>query len=159
MPVDLAVLCRRTDPRGTVLFFGAGASCSSGAPTGGQLADALADHFKIDGKGLNLSDLSTIIEAQRGRRALVDALQGILLKIYPARGILNLPAYDWSAIYTTNFDKVVERSYGKYGKQIAVYSSNFDFTSLSTVADQKLYKIHGTIDQDQSHTLRPGLPF
>jgi hypothetical protein len=151
MPVDLSVLCRRIDVRNTILFFGAGSSCPSGGPTGAQLTTALATQFQIETRvPLGLSDLATVIEAKFDRRQLIEALQKILQPLQPARGILNLPEYDWAALYTTNFDLIIERAYRKFGKHLTAIASNFDFGSGVPNTDQQLYKIHGTIDQDHS---------
>ena len=150
MPLDLTVLARRTDPKRTILLFGAGASIPSGAPSSVQMAKLLAEKLRLeDTDGLSLSDVATIAEARHGRRALVETVSAILAFVEPDRGILNLPDFDWSGLYTTNFDEVVEKVYTKRRRSLQTISSNFDFGSVSDVLD-RLYKLHGTINADVS---------
>ena len=151
MPIDLSVLCRRIEVSKTILIFGAGSSIPSGGPTGNQLSENLAERFQVNVKTpLGLLDIATIIETKFNRRQLVEALQEILKPLHPARGMLNLPDYDWAAIYTTNYDHIIEKAYKKAGKTLTVISSNFDFNDEIVGSDQELYKLHGTIDRDES---------
>lgn len=150
MPLDLTILARRTEPRRTILLFGAGASIPSGAPSSTQLAKILAEKLRLDDtSGLSLSDVATIAEARHGRRALVESISTILAFLEPERGILNLPDFDWAGLYTTNFDEVVEKVYLKRRRPLQSISSNFDFGSGADTAD-RLYKLHGTINADVS---------
>lgn len=150
MTVDLTVLARKTDPKRTILLFGAGASIPSGAPSTAQLAKLLAEKLRLeDTTGLSLSDIATIAEARHGRRALVETVSAILAFVEPDGGILNLPDFEWAGLYTTNFDEVVEKVYLKRRRALQTISSNFDFGSNSDTTD-RLYKLHGTIHADVS---------
>lgn len=151
MPIDIPVLCRRLNPQQTILVFGAGSSVPSGGPTGLELSSLLAKKFDIsNGSTLPLADISTIVETQFSRLELVNELQDRIERLGPAKGMMNLPLFDWSGIYTTNYDKVVERAYQRCGKPLSVISSNFDFGHETTIEGQSLFKLHGTIDADVS---------
>ncbi len=113
------------DPTRTALFLGAGASMASGAPSGKELARKLIGALDPD-SGLpgELMDIASVLELRRGRPELIEALRGLLQPLRPAGGMEALPAFDWSAIYTTNYDYLVERSYERAGRGIAVCRSN-----------------------------------
>jgi hypothetical protein len=150
MPLDLTVLARKTEPKHTILLFGAGASIPSGAPSGAQMAKMLAEKLRLeDTSGLSLSDIATIAESKHGRRALIETVSAILAFVEPDRGVLNLPDFDWAGLYTTNFDEVVEKAYAKRRRSLQTISSNFDFGSTSDIG-HRLYKLHGTVNADIS---------
>lgn len=111
MPIDISVLARQITPMNTVLVLGAGASLPSGAPSGKELAADLEAKFKV-GQGLNLSlsDLATLIEKRVNRRELIDYICDRVEGLTPTGGILSIPLFDWAAIFTTNYDQLVERA-------------------------------------------------
>ncbi len=151
MPIDMTVLGRRTDPQKTILLFGSGSSIPSGALSTPALTAQLADIFGVEGgRSLTLPDLSTVIEAKVGRRPLVESISSLLSTIQPTGGLLNLPDFDWPGIYTTNYDNLIEQSYKKRKKSISVISSNFDFGKHNNPESATLYKLHGTVNQDES---------
>ena len=151
LPIDIQVLCRRLNPSDTILVFGSGSSFPSGGPIGSELSAAIAKKFDIENGGsLSLADAATIAEKKTDRRTLVDFLRSKLEHLSPSKGIINLPMFDWAGIYTTNFDKIIERAYERANKSLSVTASNFDFGAGPPVSEQSLYKLHGTIDADIS---------
>jgi len=151
MPIDLNVLCRGLDPSNTTLIFGAGASIPSGGISGVQLADCLAKEYEINPtSSLPLDDIATIIERKYDRKSLYEKLRDLISPLNPARGILTVPDFDWKAIFTTNYDRTIEKSYERRNVPLKVYSSNFDFSSRDLPNSQYLYKFHGTIEKDIS---------
>jgi len=66
----------------------------------------------------------------------------------PTGSIVNIPLYDWRAIFTTNYDTLIEQSYEIRKRELTVYRSNFDFSPRGDHTETKLFKIHGSIDQD-----------
>lgn len=136
-------------PDRTLLLLGAGASIPSGAPSGAQLARYLAERLAPAPDGDDLSEIAGIFEHRRGRRELATAVKDRLRNLQPTGGILALPTYEWKALYSTNFDKLVEHSYRKSGVDLDVVRSNYDFTyTTGRVSGQVLYKIHGCMDKD-----------
>jgi len=151
MPIALNVLVKRLDPTKTILLFGAGSSIPSGAPSAINLAKELASDFKIDkGAELGLSDLAVVIEQKIDRRSLIEAVTKKLRALKPVRGLLNLPDFDWAGLYTTNYDNLIEKAYALRSKELKVISSNFDFGQGNQITDAYLYKLHGTLDKDES---------
>lgn len=149
MPIDLTVLSRQIQPERTVLILGAGASIPSGAPTANDLKDELGQHFSIENHTrFSLSDLATIIEAKFDRRQLVDFIRKRIQRLQPTGGLLSIPLFPWGAIFSTNYDDLVEKAYRRCDKHLRVYSSNHDFHGAGMKDEQELLKFHGTIEKD-----------
>lgn len=150
MTIDIQVLTRSLVPEKTVLIFGSGSSVPSGAPTGVELSKQIAQKFDIsDAEDLSLSDLSTIAEIKTDRYSLVTFIREKIKGLKPSGGLLNLPLYSWSGIYTTNYDDLIEKSYHRKSVGLSVYSSNYDFHGRGVQEIQRIYKLHGTIDKDE----------
>ena len=121
MPIELSSLVSRISPEDTILFFGAGASIPSGAPSATDLTELLAEEFSIEGgAALDLADIATIIETTRGRRPLIEFISNRLHSLVPVRGMLALPQFQWAGIYSTNYDDLIEKAYRSASKPIAV---------------------------------------
>lgn len=149
--LSISELAAVLEPSRTVLFLGAGAALSSGAPTGQGLADALTQRLAPDATDISggLDEVASILELRYGRRDLIAALRQILEVLQPAGAVQTLPAYSWSAIYTTNYDFLVERAYAKSSRPLAVARSNFDYTIAERQPDATpYYKVHGCLSQD-----------
>ncbi|MFF0315505.1 SIR2 family protein [Micromonospora sp. NPDC005252] len=145
--VDLSELARIVVPEQTVLLLGAGAAVSSGGPTGAGLAKVLARRLRPSPDGDDLAEIAGIFEHRFGRRELAEAVKAELEGLTPTGGLLALPGFDWRAIYSTNFDRLIEQAYRYARKDLAVFRSNYDFSG--NPSDRPvLYKIHGCISQD-----------
>lgn len=150
MPIELSRLVDGLNPENTVLLFGAGSSIPSGAPSARELSSYLAQEFGFDAEGYSLSEIASIIEEQNGRKNLIEALRNRLCRVKPTGGLLNLTLYDWRALYTTNYDNLIEQCYTRAGRNLTVYSSDYDFTVHGSSVATKLFKLHGSIEQDVS---------
>lgn len=63
--------------------------------------------------------------------------------------MLALPAFRWKAIYSTNFDRLVEKSYKLANADLNVIRTNYEFSSVSQSDNVvPLYKIHGCVSKD-----------
>jgi hypothetical protein len=151
MTLSIDDLLHRLDPTRTSLLLGAGAAVPSGAPTGAQLAQKL---WRVvansDSQSDDLIETSGILERRFGRRPLVDAVIQSLEKLSPTGGLLAIPRFPWHAIFSTNFDKLVEKAYQTNDIPLVAIRSNYDLTYRESTTETKLYKIHGCISQDQS---------
>ncbi|MBR0757206.1 SIR2 family protein [Bradyrhizobium jicamae] len=151
MPIPLGELVDflRKDP---ALLLGAGASIPSGAPTGAALAHTLwkkvANSEPISD---DLLETTSILCRRHGRSAVVEEIKNILRPLRPTGGLLGLPNVEWGAIFTTDFDQLVEAAYRRHNKQLTVFRSNYDFTRKEDASGHRLYKIHGCISQDRSN--------
>jgi hypothetical protein len=150
MSISLSAMIEGIDPANTVLFFGSGSSIPSGAPSVSKMIDRIGHDFNIEKEGFSLTEIASIAEAKRSRRELISCVRSLFERINVTGSLLNLPLYGWKNIYTTNYDKIVEQSYERKGKQLSVISSNYDFREQKYPEAPKLYKLHGCIDKDIS---------
>ncbi|QNG36552.1 hypothetical protein F1C76_08085 [Geodermatophilaceae bacterium NBWT11] len=97
----------------------------------------------------DLAEVCGLYENRHGRKDLVSALRIRLQNLTPTQGMLALPAFSWRAIFTTNFDRLVEESYRLAGRDLRVVRSNYEYTSRTgSHTDVVLYKMHGCVSQD-----------
>lgn len=149
MAVELSRAVKDIRPEQCVLFFGAGAAVTSGAPSVDKLIRSIATEFSIDADGLSLREISQLAETQYGnRRRLIQAIRPLFKNIRPSGGLLNLPLLNWKGLYTTNYDDLIEQTYAAKSVAVNIYSSNFDFSQVELPGAQKLFKLHGTIEKD-----------
>lgn len=148
MPIDIKQLVHDITPEKTVLFFGAGSSIPSRAPSVDTIIQRLASRFKEDTTGYSLRELASIIETKFTRHEMITELRKIFDNLEPTGGILNTPLYDWKSIYTTNYDTLIEQSYNTSQKRLRAISSNFDFSNTGSPDTLKYFKLHGTIEKD-----------
>jgi hypothetical protein len=94
------------------LFLGAGASVSSGAPTGKELAEFLArEVLQAELPGYGLGDVVDYIDGTTGRKSVAEAIVRRLSGLMPSaelRAVCRLP---WRAIYSVNFDDLVQQAF------------------------------------------------
>jgi hypothetical protein len=151
MPPSLSELLRNSDPRRMALVLGAGAAHSSGAP----LAIDLCRHLESElagGKSISddLAELSSILEQKLGRKSVIECIAKRLAMMEPDGALLALASYPWLAIYSTNYDRLVERAYQIRDVPLGVVRSNYDWEAIHTPGRTSLFKIHGCISQDRS---------
>lgn len=149
MSITLSDLTKRITPSNTVLFFGAGSSIPSGAPTVKKLIDLFSSRFNLSSEGYSLSEIASLVEQKRSRRELIETLRVPFKNLRATGSLLNIPLYDWKNIYTTNYDDLLEQSYRSKERPLSVTSSNFDFTVQKIPEATKLFKLHGTIEKDE----------
>lgn len=147
MPINLDQLIEEINPDETVLFFGAGSSIPSFAPSGAKLTSILATRFALPDE-YSLRELSSLIEHKRSRKELIAELRKQIQDLKPSGGLLNLPLYNWKTLYTTNYDTLIEQSFEFHRTNLSVYTNNFDFQIHSKSDPLKLFKLHGSIDLD-----------
>jgi len=150
MPIDVKRLAAMLEPATTVLLFGAGSSIPSGAPSVSKLMQRFESALKIPFGNFTLSEYSGVLEKKLGRKAVIAELRKAFKGVAPTGGILNMPLYEWRSIYTTNYDTLIEQCYARQGKELLVYSSNFDFTVHNRPNATSLFKLHGDLGKDTS---------
>lgn len=151
MPISLDTLKQSINSRQSVLLLGAGAAMPSGAPSGAALAEKLwQDVAKSSAQSDDLIDTASILERRFGRRAVMEIVRNTLQPLQPTGGLLAIPHHGWNAVFSTNFDKLVERAYKRAGVPLIPVRSNFDLTNRENREGVTLYKIHGCITQDRA---------
>ncbi len=151
MPISLDKLVSSIVPGKTTLLLGAGASASSGAPMGASLAHHLWMALTGDGpKSDDLMETATVLARRYGRRAVIEEIGAKLRPLKPAGGLLGLVQLGWPAIFSTNFDELVEKAFRQSSIPLCTYRSNYDFSNKDDHSGVKFHKIHGCITQDES---------
>ncbi len=136
-----------------VLFLGAGCSNAAGAPKTEDLVSNVKKEFpKIDQSKIDFIEVcDQVVESRHyGRPAIEEFMKKELGHLKPSNAHIALPSYDWAAIYTTNFDDLIELSYRTrtdIPRRCVVVSSS-DFSPINFADRSRIYifKLAGTIE-------------
>ena len=148
---ELPELIAAINPRQTILLLGAGASIPSGAPSVDTIKRRLASRLsavRTTYAEYSLAEITSLYERAFSRRELAESIRDQLSSLTPTGGLLLLPRFDWHRIYSTNFDRLVERVYADAHVDLLVRRSNYDFSRAGANGVLELYKIHGCISED-----------
>jgi tetratricopeptide (TPR) repeat protein len=121
-------------------------------PNGSQLASELSEHFKLGIESDDLAKVARLVELRKSRADLEAFLSKRLRGAEPAAFLSWVPKMRWRAIFTTNYDRGIERTYALCSKptqtpiSISTTSQVIDIDSRFEVP---IYHIHGKI-QDES---------
>lgn len=137
------------------LFAGAGMSTLAGLPSGQGLGEKIKQNFPaIDPDVTDLMDIcEAVIETPPyDKQQLYDFVSKVLGKYEISKYHKALVQYNWNAIFTTNFDNVIETTYNTSPKERAkmcrpVYSSNPTY-NLNDPEIINLFKIMGCAQAD-----------
>ncbi|NUO81849.1 SIR2 family protein [candidate division KSB1 bacterium] len=156
--IDWDTLVDELKKQTLVPFLGAGASLgcdgATGLPTGGSLAEMLAQECKYPGKDkFDLLRVAQYYAFRRGEMRLRSSLnEKLSLKEVKPGEIHNLIA-SWpvNVVLTTNFDNLVERAFSKRDKDPAkaLYDRKGDQKEIDltpTIDKPLVYKLHGSLE-------------
>jgi tetratricopeptide (TPR) repeat protein len=145
------------------LFLGAGASRGALDDSGNDIPDAaalgaaIADAF-LDGQ-YRSSDFRTIYDfacSHKGGRQVQEFVRNSLLGFQPAAHHILIPTFPWVAIFTTNYDLVIERAYKAQKEAVqsikALASDEEAKQYVGSDKDLTYVKLHGCITQYNSVT-------
>lgn len=143
------------------LFFGAGAS--KGAihenplmkmPTGDQLRDLICDEFlQGDCKDRQLDDVAGFVENEGGPLRLEAYIAKLMSEFSPSPGHFLLPKFRWQALYSLNYDKLIEDAYRSDSEKtqtvhvIHKSAQSIDRTLRDDPGSIGLFKLHGCIER------------
>jgi hypothetical protein len=144
-----------------ILFIGSGVSANLGLPTFDRLTDLIAeeldydpDVFRILGGYLELAEYYQIEKLGLGslRSKLDQAWHDPSISIEQSYVHRLLPEVQAPLVYTTNYDRWIERAYDRLGRR---------YTAVVTIADTKdikegvpqIIKFHGDFTEDASIVL------
>jgi tetratricopeptide (TPR) repeat protein len=155
-PFDMPLGLRTAIESGEcVLFLGAGIGHNAvdengnKAPTGGQLATELAQHFKIDAGGSeDLATIAQIVELRKGRVELEKFLAKRFAHLEPDENLRWLFSLTWKAIFTTNYDALIQRSYELLKtptRMPLTISSTAGLLSHNPQIQVPVYHLHGAL--------------
>ena len=101
-----------------VLFVGSGVGGNAAradgtsAPVGRALAEELAARFGVDaGSDPQLTTVAEVVAIRRGRAELDGFLSERLADLEPDEHLRWIASIRWAAIFTTNYDDLIERAY------------------------------------------------
>src|SRR5262245_19550666 len=138
-----------------VLFVGAGIGRYVSRPDGNSgpdaeaLAKELAENFELTVDGnYDLAQISEIVELRRGRPELEVFLKQKLASLEPNDTLRWLFSLRWKAIFTTNYDYVIERAYElnpSPRQQPKSFSITSDLVHSDARLDVPIYHLHGSL--------------
>jgi len=132
------------------IFVGAGVSMAAGYPSWSSLLQDIGDELGV-GSG-DLHDLAALaqwsIQESGGETQVRNVIKdkiGEDRSIPPVLDIIaRLPV---RYIWTTNYDRLIERSFQSIHRPIDVISSAADLSLKSAPGAARLYKMHGSVDR------------
>ena len=142
-----------------VLFLGAGASMEAQDANGNkmygvkQLIEKLSDRFLGgEGKSSSLASVAELAESESDLVGVQIFLKQLFETFEPAEFHLKIPLYRWKAIFSTNYDLIVEKAYASVKNKpknlVPIYSSSDRMDSLiATSQDLPYIKLHGCINK------------
>jgi hypothetical protein len=155
---DWNLLIKRIRTQHCLPFLGAGVSLAVGTdpglPTGGQLANSLAEECNYPGADkwdfFRVCQYFAMVRDPHSlREAIRDRLQQP--KVRPTRVHEILASLPFPYVMTTNFDNLMERSFRDAGKHPKIVSytrlSNIEELGPATEGEPLVYMLHGSIDQ------------
>lgn len=114
-----------------VLFLGAGASHAAGGPIGQKLTEMIKQNFPNIEQDINnfIEVCQDVIDTPPyDRNKLEEFIRDKLFSLQPSKSHRVMTKYDWSAIFTNNFDDLIEVAYRttpeKIKRCIPIYSDN-----------------------------------
>jgi tetratricopeptide (TPR) repeat protein len=140
-----------------VLFLGAGASYGAKSlsgetiPLGNTLSNNIAQKF-LDPtfENQNLALVAEVALAQAGLLRFQSFLKDIFISFEPATHHLLIPTFKWKSIFTTNYDKIIEKSYSRVSTSLQdiepVYRNTFTDEIFKNERSLPYYKLHGCVD-------------
>ena len=143
-------------------FIGAGVSLPLGLPDWGRLVDFIAQQLDFDPDVFRLNgtdqQLAGYYVAQKGKigplRSELDRLfnpsDAAILDSKVHRALVDL---GFPVIYTTNYDRIIERAFKLHNKPCRAISSLEDIDSSPINGETQIVKFHGTFDDDESLVL------
>jgi len=130
------------------LFVGAGATVSAGGPSSKDLVEALKREFPKANQ--ELTDLLELCQdildtAPYDRNDLENFIKQKLITLQPSKEHKIMTNFDWKAIFTTNYDDLIEYSFRQAGKICyPIFSENFQY-SPSDRSRIYLFKLMGSV--------------
>jgi tetratricopeptide (TPR) repeat protein len=138
-----------------VLFLGAGIGFNlfnddkRRLPLARELAEELAEHFSIDASNVSdLSKIAAVVELRKGRAELEAYIRKRLSNLEPDASLKWLFTRRWRAIFTTNYDYGIQRTYelNPNPPQIPItITSTSEIVHYDSRFEVPIYHLHGCL--------------
>lgn len=139
-----------------VLFLGSGALYGANLPNkkiplGNDLRDIICERFLNDSfKEADLAHVAAMAISQAGLFEVQDYIRDYFSELEPAAFHIKIPSFKWRAIFTTNYDLLVERCYTinkEPMQKLSLIVSNEDNFDETRVTNDLLpyVKLHGCV--------------
>lgn len=131
-----------------ILFLGSGATKESGGALGSELGKYIYNQIGdigIDYKE-NLGRYTQLLVNAGYRNDIERIIRSRFLSLRPSTRFCNIASIPWKAIYTTNYDDLVEKAYSKQHFYNCVVKSSLNLEQNTGKVDVPLYKINGDIN-------------
>lgn len=144
-----------------ILFVGAGVSAGIGLPTWGELINRMAREVEFDpekfqsyGDFLELAEYYEIKKGSIGPlRSWMDvSFHDPAIDITKSRIHEIIAKFNFHIIYTTNYDRWLEKAFEAHGVKFVKVTNIYDLTKLKSGVTQ-IIKFHGDFDDDSSIVL------
>lgn len=131
-----------------ILFLGAGPSSEVGAPTSKILAKRLCTAYNFE-ENDNLAQVAEFVLSTGTKKELDEYVKSALFGLKPNKAFQMIPSFPWRAIYTTNYDTLIEKSYEttKSPTSFKVIIGSNDYYDLHNPSVTYLFKLHGCISK------------
>jgi hypothetical protein len=140
------------------LFLGAGASHASGGPLGGKLTDLIKEKFPEINQSLSdfIDVCQDVIDTPPyNRNELEEFIRSKLDLLQPTEEHKIMTKYDWAAIFTSNFDDLIELTYRTVPERFKICHSIYSDRFQVNIADRSkvcLFKIMGSMTAVEGET-------
>jgi tetratricopeptide (TPR) repeat protein len=144
----------------SVLFIGAGIGKHLHRPNGKGLPDAeglardIATHFSIDTTSDDLAKVAELVQIRGRKNDLDDFIRKQFAELTPDDTVKWLCSRRWRAIFTTNYDRGLERGYELLSdapQQPISISRTADLVHICLDFEVPVYHIHGTVFGEKQH--------
>lgn len=148
-----------------VLFLGSGATIGAKAPSGKEapkgndLANILSkEYFGEEKTTKTLSSIAELAISETDIHTVQQFVKDYFDEFEPAEFHLKIPTFRWVAIYTTNYDLVIEKAYQKQSNKTqnikCVYKNSDRVDEILRSTDSICYvKLHGCITKTDDLTI------
>ncbi len=147
-----------------VLFLGSGALYGAELPglkipLGNDLRDILCDHFLNENfKQSDLAHVAAMAASETSLFDVQDFIKDYFIDLKPATFHLKIPQFKWRAIFTTNYDLLVETCYSSVDSRLqklcVILSPEDSLDETRVTTDQlPLVKLHGCITRTHDSSL------
>jgi hypothetical protein len=141
-----------------VLFLGAGASHAAGGPTGKKLTEMVKEEFPNINQSLDnfIEVCQDVIDTPPySRDELEELIRNKLGSLQPTQAHKIMTKYDWPAIFTTNFDDLIEVAYRITPESLKTANPICSERFQANIADRRkihIFKIMGSVTATKDKT-------